>query len=115
MDVALGLSVGERYSIISLLFFVPYIIFVSIVTLHQVALQRLVRGRLIIQELPSNMVLRKVGARNWLTLIVFGFGVVMIGMAFVTTWWQLAICRVLLGTLESKRLSTFSSIRRELT
>ena len=26
-DVALGLSIGQRYSIITLIFFVPYIIF----------------------------------------------------------------------------------------
>lgn len=79
MQQSLRLDIGERYSIISLLFFVPYIIF----------------------ELPSNVLLRKLGARVWLSFIVFGFGVIMIGMAFVTQWWQLAICRVLLGLLEA--------------
>lgn len=54
MQVSLQLGVGERYSIISLLFFVPYIIF----------------------ELPSNIVLKKVGTRHWLSGIVVGFGVV---------------------------------------
>jgi hypothetical protein len=34
-----------------------------------------------------------------------GFGVVMVGMAFCKEWWHLAICRVLLGLLESE--STF--------
>lgn len=82
MQVSLQLGVGERYSIISLLFFIPYIIF----------------------ELPSNIVLRKVGTRHWLAGIVVGFGVVMIGMAFNKKWWHLAICRVLLGLLESKSL-----------
>lgn len=69
----------RRYSIISLLFFVPYIIL----------------------ELPSNIALRKLGARYWLSAIVTLFGAVMIGMAFVTDWKQLAACRVLLGALEA--------------
>lgn len=54
MQVSLQLGVGERYSIISLLFFVPYIIF----------------------ELPSNILLKKVGTRHWLAGITVGFGVV---------------------------------------
>ena len=54
MQVSLQLGVGERYSIISLLFFVPYIIF----------------------ELPSNIILKKVGTRHWLAGIVVGFGIV---------------------------------------
>jgi MFS family permease len=93
---ALQLQVGERYSIMSLMFFVPYIIFVSLdgpcfgYTADAC------------QELPSNIVLRKIGARNWLAFIVTGFGVVMIGSAFVKRWWELVICRVLLGTLESE-------------
>jgi len=79
MQVSLRLDIGERYSIISLLFFVPYIIF----------------------ELPSNILLKKVGTRHWLAGITTGFGIIMLGMAFVKNWWQLAICRVLLGLLES--------------
>ncbi|KAK9900127.1 MFS general substrate transporter [Cystobasidium minutum MCA 4210] len=79
MQRSLRLDIGERYSIISLLFFVPYIIF----------------------ELPSNIVLKKVGTKHWLAGITLGFGVIMTGMAFVKNWWQLAICRVLLGLLES--------------
>ncbi len=48
MAQSLDLLVGDRYSIISLVFFIPYILF----------------------ELPSNIILRKVGARNWLSFIV---------------------------------------------
>lgn len=77
--VDLQLTVGERYSIISCLFFVPYIIF----------------------ELPSNIVLRRVGARNILSSICILWGGVMIGMGFVKTWTQLAGLRVILGFLES--------------
>ncbi|GAA5874493.1 hypothetical protein JCM1840_000795 [Sporobolomyces johnsonii] len=75
----LQLTVGERYSIVSLLFFVPYIIF----------------------ELPSNLLLRKIGCRNQLSAITVLWGSVMLGMAFVKTWEQLAVCRVLLGLLEA--------------
>jgi MFS family permease len=58
------------------------------------------------QELPSNIILRKVGARNWLSFIVLGFGAVMTGMAFVKEWWQLAICRTLLGLLEGESVAS---------
>ncbi|POY70873.1 hypothetical protein BMF94_6050 [Rhodotorula taiwanensis] len=75
----LKLTVGERYSIISCIFFVPYIIF----------------------ELPSNLIIRKVGCRNQLSTIVILWGGVMTGMAFCKTWQQLAVCRVLLGVLEA--------------
>ncbi|KAI5476832.1 hypothetical protein MNV49_007128 [Pseudohyphozyma bogoriensis] len=75
----LRLTVGERYSIISLVFFAPYVVF----------------------ELPSNIVLRKVGCRNWLSLITLLWGSIMLGMAFVETWEQLMACRILLGLLES--------------
>jgi hypothetical protein len=37
MSTSLGLAVGERYSIISLLFFVPYIIFVRSACLRHTA------------------------------------------------------------------------------
>lgn len=64
---------------ITWVFFVPYILF----------------------ELPSNLVLKRLGARNWLSFIVIAWGAVMTGMAFVTDWRQLVACRVLLGVLES--------------
>ncbi|KAJ7227937.1 major facilitator superfamily domain-containing protein [Mycena rebaudengoi] len=79
MAKELQLTVGERYSIIGLIFFIPYIIF----------------------ELPSNILLRKIGTRNHLTTITVLWGAVMLGMGFVKTWEQLAACRVLLGLLES--------------
>lgn len=77
--VDLGLTIGARYSIITLIFFVPYIIF----------------------ELPSNIVVRKVKVAVWLGSITLAWGAVMIGMGFVKLWWQLAICRALLGLLEA--------------
>lgn len=50
---------------------------------------------------PSNILLRKVGARYWLASIVLAFGAIMTGMAYVTSWEQLAVCRVLLGVAEA--------------
>ncbi|GAA5881185.1 hypothetical protein JCM16303_004834 [Sporobolomyces ruberrimus] len=79
MAKALQLTVGERYSIITLVFFVPYIIF----------------------ELPSNLLIRKVGPRVLLSAITVLWGAVMLGMGFVTDWTQLLACRFLLGLLES--------------
>jgi len=79
MDAALGLSIGDRYTIALVLFFPPYIIF----------------------ELPSNIVLRKVGSANWLAFIAFSWGIVMMGQGFVKSYQALAACRFLLGLFES--------------
>ncbi|GAA5903135.1 hypothetical protein JCM8208_000461 [Rhodotorula glutinis] len=75
----LQLTVGERYSLITCIFFVPYIIF----------------------ELPANLLIRKVGPRNQLAAITIAWGAVMLGMAFITNWEQLAVCRTLLGFFEA--------------
>jgi MFS family permease len=55
----------------------------------------------IIFELPSNIVVRKVKVSVWLGTITLAWGTVMLGMGFVKYWWQLAICRALLGLLEA--------------
>jgi len=55
----------------------------------------------IIFELPSNLIIRKLGPRNQLAAITVLWGSVMLGMGFVKTWEQLAVCRVLLGILEA--------------
>ncbi|KAL4260386.1 MFS transporter superfamily protein [Pleurotus pulmonarius] len=75
----LQLQVGSRYSLATLIFFVPYILF----------------------ELPSNILIRKVGAARWIGSITFLWGSVMLGMGFVKNWWQLVICRTILGALEA--------------
>ncbi|KAK0486165.1 major facilitator superfamily domain-containing protein [Armillaria novae-zelandiae] len=58
----------------------------------------------IVSELPSNMCLRAVGARNLLTGTVIAWGAVQIGMGFVPSWEYLALCRTLLGVFEVKLL-----------
>ncbi|KAF5359980.1 hypothetical protein D9758_007596 [Tetrapyrgos nigripes] len=79
MEEDLQIAVGYRYSIISLLFFIPYTLL----------------------ELPSNLLLRQFGVRNCLTFYIAAWGAVQLGMAFVKSWQQLAGCRVLLGALEA--------------
>jgi len=75
----LKLIKGTRYSTVSCLYFVPYILL----------------------QLPSNILLRYFGARNWLTFIVVAWGLVQLAMGYVKSWGYLALCRVLLGVFEA--------------
>ncbi|TFK23157.1 MFS general substrate transporter, partial [Coprinopsis marcescibilis] len=79
MDHDLELSVGSRYSIVSCVYFIPYIIL----------------------QLPSNLMLRRIGVTNWLAFCVTSWGAVQLGMGFVHTWGELAVCRMFLGALEA--------------
>lgn len=78
-DKALQLSIGNRYSIVSVILFIPYILL----------------------ELPSNIVVRRVGPKAWLTFISLGWGASQIGMGFVHSWKTLALCRALIGAFEA--------------
>ena len=64
MNVELGFNIGDRYSIALLAFFITYFIF----------------------EIPSNVVLRKVGAANWLSFLCFAWGLVIFGAGFAKKW-----------------------------
>src|SRR5437016_11325966 len=79
MKKELHLEIGERYSIIVLVFFIPYIIF----------------------QFPSTVIVRKVGVRNFLAAIVCLWGITMITFGFVKKWTDLIGLRVLLGLLEA--------------
>ncbi|KAF2100035.1 MFS general substrate transporter [Rhizodiscina lignyota] len=79
MDEDLELSVGNRYTTALVVFFIGYFIF----------------------EIPSNIILRKVGSANWLSAIAFAWGLVMLGQGFVKDWRSLAVCRAFLGLFES--------------
>lgn len=79
MGVDLALNVGDRYTIALVMFFPTYFLF----------------------ELPSNIVLRKVGSANWLAFIALSWGAVMIGQGFVRSWQTLTVCRALLGFFEA--------------
>lgn len=66
----LKLTVGERYSIITLVFFVPYsqsrVLFSTAISCAALT----AFPRTVIFELPSNLIIRKVGCRNQLSTIV---------------------------------------------
>ncbi|KAJ7502985.1 major facilitator superfamily domain-containing protein [Mycena galericulata] len=79
MGPALNLQIGARFSIATVVYFIPYILL----------------------QIPGNMVIRKFGARNYLTFCAVGWGAVQLGMGFVKTWGYLTLCRVLLGMFEA--------------
>ncbi|KAK7415768.1 hypothetical protein QQX98_005681 [Neonectria punicea] len=79
MQEDLGLAVGNRYTVIVMVFFVAYIVF----------------------EIPSNLVLPKVGPANWLSFLGVAFGSILIGMGFTHSWGTMALCRALLGIFEA--------------
>ncbi len=78
MNADLGMS-AKMYGIGAGLFYITYIIF----------------------EVPSNMILAKVGARRWIARIMVSWGIVAIGMAFIKTAGQLYGMRLLLGAAEA--------------
>ncbi|KAL4976048.1 major facilitator superfamily domain-containing protein [Aspergillus desertorum] len=79
MVVDLELYVGYRYSIVVLMFFVPYVIF----------------------QPPMTVITRKLGPTVFLGSIVILWGAILIGMGFTKNWQQMTACRVLLGLLEA--------------
>ncbi|KAF2642298.1 MFS general substrate transporter [Massarina eburnea CBS 473.64] len=79
MEEDLGLDVGSRYSILTMIFFVPYVIF----------------------QFPANIIIRKLGPAIWLPSLVVLWGATSIGLGFVTDWKQALGCRVILGVLEA--------------
>lgn len=79
MNLELGFNRGDRYSIALLVFFITYFIF----------------------EIPSNLVLRKVGAANWLGFLCMSWGLVTFGAGFAKKWTDIVVCRLLLGLFEA--------------
>ncbi|KAL4867619.1 hypothetical protein BDV12DRAFT_171025 [Aspergillus spectabilis] len=79
MVMDLELYVGFRYSIVVLMFFIPYIIF----------------------QPPMTVITRKLGPTIFLGSIVISWGAILIGMGFTKNWEHLVVCRVLLGLLEA--------------
>ncbi|KAJ6491842.1 major facilitator superfamily domain-containing protein [Mycena vitilis] len=79
LDEDIGLSIGSRFSIVVGIYFVPYTLF----------------------QLPSNLLLRKVGPRRLLSFCVISWGAAQLAMGFVPDWQTLAFLRAVLGTLEA--------------
>ncbi|KAB8237252.1 hypothetical protein ETB97_001042 [Aspergillus alliaceus] len=79
MTKELGLTVGTRYSIIVLIFFVPYVIF----------------------QPPMTVITRKVGPTYFLGSIVILWGAILVGMGFTKNWTHMVATRAILGLLEA--------------
>jgi MFS transporter, ACS family, tartrate transporter len=78
MNADLGLST-QMYGLGAGLFYVTYILF----------------------EVPSNIILARVGARRWIARIMFTWGAVAAGMSLIHTPSQLYAMRLLLGAAEA--------------
>lgn len=78
MNADLGLS-ASMYGLGVGMFYVSYILF----------------------EIPSNIIMTKVGARRWIARIMITWGIVSTGMAFVQSANQLYVMRFLLGMAEA--------------
>src|ERR1700736_5462783 len=52
-------------------------------------------------EVPSNLILRRTGARAWIARILVSWGLIASAMMFVTGPWSFAVLRVLLGIAEA--------------
>jgi MFS family permease len=78
MNAELGLT-ATMYGIGAGLFYLTYIIF----------------------EVPSNVILARVGVRRWIARIMVSWGIVACGMAFIETASQLYVMRLLLGAAEA--------------
>ncbi|KAH6614012.1 major facilitator superfamily domain-containing protein [Boeremia exigua] len=70
---------GQRYNIALLVFFIGYCLF----------------------ELPSNYVIRRLGARIWLSVLIVAWGACVLGMGFVHSWEVLTVLRAFLGVFEA--------------
>ncbi|TKA65432.1 hypothetical protein B0A49_08828 [Cryomyces minteri] len=78
-ELKLNVVNPPRYSIITLVFFISYILF----------------------QPPSTVLCKKIGPRIYLSAITLLWGICMIGMGFSNSWSTLAGLRVLLGVLEA--------------
>ncbi|KPI44191.1 putative transporter [Cyphellophora attinorum] len=79
MNEDIALAEGPRYSISLLVFFIGYVIF----------------------EIPSNMMIRRLGTRIWMTLLIVIWGSLVLAMGFVHHWVSLTVLRALLGIFEA--------------
>lgn len=96
MSKDLGLTIGQRYSVITLAFFPPYIA-IEIPVSTPVEDGKLSSG---FANMQSQLGLRRFGARLWLGGATLLWGVIMLAMAFIKNWQSLAGLRALLGAFE---------------
>lgn len=79
LSTELDLNRNNRYNIALVIFFVPYILF----------------------EIPSNILLKKMKPRVWLSICMFGFGLVTMLQGFVQNYSGLLATRFFLGVFET--------------
>lgn len=75
----LQLNIDNRYNLVALMFFIPYVVF----------------------EFPGAVFARLIGPRIFLGSICTLWGIVMLCFGFVTNWGQLVGLRLLLGLFEA--------------
>ena len=78
MNAEMALT-AEVFGLLSGIFFIGYFLF----------------------EIPSNMIMHKVGAKLWIARIMITWGIITVGTAFVQTATHLYIARFLLGVAEA--------------
>ena len=71
--------IGDRYSVIVLIFFISYVLL----------------------QPPATVVLRKLGPRTFLPSITIFWGITMICFGFVKQWYELIPLRIILGIFEA--------------
>ena len=79
LNLSVLIGTVSRYSVVTLVFFTTYVVF----------------------QPPATIIVRKLGPRIFLSVIVVLWGAVMLGMGFVNDWESLAALRVVLGILEA--------------
>lgn len=79
MSYDLELSVGARYSLITLVFFFTYVFL----------------------QPPATVILRKIGPKWFLPTTCLAWGVLTLGFGFVHSWWEMIPLRLVLGVLEA--------------
>lgn len=61
-------------------------------------------------EIPGSLVAAKFSATKWIARIMFTWGLVCVGMAFITTEFQFFLCRFLLGASEASLYPVIYSV-----
>lgn len=61
----------------------------------------------IIFEIPSNILIQRTGAANWIAAITIAWGAVTISQGFVDSWAGLSVLRAFLGAFEAVRIIQF--------
>lgn len=93
MGYDLVLSVGARYSIITLVFFFTYVFL----------------------QPPATVILRKIGPKWFLPSTCLAWGILTVGFGFVHQWWEMIPLRLMLGVLEAGFFPGKSSDENRMT